>query len=187
MLLKSGDRILTTHVGQLPRTRDAEATFWSSRKTAKNSIQPMLAGEMDKALRHVRQQQLEAGIDAATTASSGDRLSDLVWSQRCRLCRRVERRPAPRVEEFPSWLLSDAALSHPRRATRRPEAQGRTSSTAISNRSPTRPRRPSNACESCTSVFRAFHSAASPASSRPRCQRLFTRRMTTISDAIALR
>ena len=61
-MITSRDRILTTHVGSLPRNeklsdllirREAGETFDAAEMTA----------EMDKAVRHVVEQQKEAGID----------------------------------------------------------------------------------------------------------------------------
>ena len=61
-MITSRDRILTTHVGSLPRNeklsdllvrREASETFDAAEMTS----------EMDKAVRHVVTKQMEAGID----------------------------------------------------------------------------------------------------------------------------
>jgi Methionine synthase II (cobalamin-independent) len=68
-MITSRDRILTTHVGSLPRNeklsdllvrREASETFDAAEMTS----------EMDKAVRHVVEQQKKPGSISATTASS---------------------------------------------------------------------------------------------------------------------
>ncbi|MEX0590107.1 MAG: cobalamin-independent methionine synthase II family protein [Xanthobacteraceae bacterium] len=61
-MLKSRDRILTTHVGSLPRNEPLSDLL--VRREARETIEPALMnGEMDKAVRHVVAKQKEAGID----------------------------------------------------------------------------------------------------------------------------
>ncbi|MEX2126802.1 MAG: cobalamin-independent methionine synthase II family protein [Xanthobacteraceae bacterium] len=61
-MLKSRDRILTTHVGSLPRNETLSDLL--VRREAREKIEPALMnGEMDKAVRHVVAKQKEAGID----------------------------------------------------------------------------------------------------------------------------
>ncbi|MGC1252212.1 MAG: cobalamin-independent methionine synthase II family protein, partial [Xanthobacteraceae bacterium] len=61
-MLLSRDRILTTHVGSLPRNETLSDLL--VKQEDREKLDPtMLAGEMDKAVRHVVSKQLEAGID----------------------------------------------------------------------------------------------------------------------------
>jgi 5-methyltetrahydropteroyltriglutamate--homocysteine methyltransferase len=61
-MILSRDRILTTHVGSLPRNETLSELL-----VAQEDGQPydskVLAAEMDKAVRHVVRQQMQAGID----------------------------------------------------------------------------------------------------------------------------
>jgi 5-methyltetrahydropteroyltriglutamate--homocysteine methyltransferase len=61
-MLTSRDRILTTHVGSLPRN-DALSDMLVRREAGEAFDEKLLAGEMDKAVRLVVQKQAEAGID----------------------------------------------------------------------------------------------------------------------------
>lgn len=61
-MLTSRDRILTTHVGSLPRN-DALSDMLVRREAGEAFDKRLLADEMDKAVRHVVQKQAEAGID----------------------------------------------------------------------------------------------------------------------------
>ena len=61
-MLASRDRILTTHVGSLPRNEKLSDML--VRREAGEAFDPAeMAAEMDKAVRHVVQKQAEAGID----------------------------------------------------------------------------------------------------------------------------
>jgi 5-methyltetrahydropteroyltriglutamate--homocysteine methyltransferase len=61
-MLLSRDRILTTHVGSLPRN-EALSDLLMKREAGENYDPKLLAAEMDKAVRHVVEKQIAAGID----------------------------------------------------------------------------------------------------------------------------
>src|SRR6202171_4868591 len=61
-MITSRDRILTTHVGSLPRN-DALSELLVSREEGKPIDENKLATEMDKAVRQIVEQQSKAGID----------------------------------------------------------------------------------------------------------------------------
>jgi 5-methyltetrahydropteroyltriglutamate--homocysteine methyltransferase len=61
-MITSRDRILTTHVGSLPRNEKLSDLL--VRREASEAFEPAeMAAEMDKAVRHVVEQQKKAGID----------------------------------------------------------------------------------------------------------------------------
>src|SRR5208283_1836038 len=58
----SHDRILTTHVGSLPRNETLSALL--VQREEGGAVDPVrLSGEMDRAVRHVIERQAAAGID----------------------------------------------------------------------------------------------------------------------------
>src|SRR5712692_6602081 len=61
-MIFSRDRILTTHVGSLPRNEKLSELLMMQEE-GKSFDPKMLAEEMDKAVRHVVAQQMAAGID----------------------------------------------------------------------------------------------------------------------------
>src|SRR5271170_7228943 len=61
-MILSRDRILATHVGSLPRSQ-ALSDLLIDREEGKPLDEKQLAGEMDRAVRHVIAKQAEAGID----------------------------------------------------------------------------------------------------------------------------
>jgi 5-methyltetrahydropteroyltriglutamate--homocysteine methyltransferase len=61
-MISSRDRILTTHVGSLPRN-DQLSELLMAREEGKVFDPKVLGAEMDKAVRHVVQRQVAAGID----------------------------------------------------------------------------------------------------------------------------
>src|SRR5215469_2620750 len=61
-MIFSRDRILTTHVGSLPRN-ETLSDLLIAQEEGKSYDERLMAAEMDKAVRHVVQKQLEAGID----------------------------------------------------------------------------------------------------------------------------
>ncbi len=61
-MILSRNRILTTHVGSLPRNETLSALLVAQEEGQPHDSK-VLAGEMDKAVRHVVRQQMEAGID----------------------------------------------------------------------------------------------------------------------------
>src|SRR5579863_3271354 len=61
-MLLSRDRILTTHVGSLPRG-EAISDLLIAREAGEKIDETKFAAELDKAVRHVVAKQKEAGID----------------------------------------------------------------------------------------------------------------------------
>src|SRR5215470_3508399 len=61
-MIFSRDRILTTHVGSLPRN-EALSELLMAQEEGKSFDAKLLAAEMDKAVRHVVDKQVSAGID----------------------------------------------------------------------------------------------------------------------------
>ena len=61
-MILSRDRILTTHVGSLPRN-EALSEFLVRREAGESYEAALLDAEMEKAIRHVVAKQKEAGID----------------------------------------------------------------------------------------------------------------------------
>src|SRR5215469_13953935 len=61
-MILSRDRILTTHVGSLPRN-ETLSDLLIAQEEGKPYDPKFLAEHMDKAVRHVVQKQVEAGID----------------------------------------------------------------------------------------------------------------------------
>ncbi len=61
-MLFSRDRILTTHVGSLPRNEKL-SDLLMAQEEGKDFDADVMADEMDKAVRHVVRKQMEAGID----------------------------------------------------------------------------------------------------------------------------
>jgi 5-methyltetrahydropteroyltriglutamate--homocysteine methyltransferase len=61
-MILSRDRILTTHVGSLPRN-ETLSDLLIAQEQGKSYDPALLAEEMDKAVRHVVRRQMEAGID----------------------------------------------------------------------------------------------------------------------------
>src|SRR5262245_47184591 len=62
-MIFSRDRILTTHVGSLPRNEKL-SDLLMAQEEEKNYDAKVLADEMDKAVRHVVKAQMDAGIDS---------------------------------------------------------------------------------------------------------------------------
>src|SRR5271168_215017 len=61
-MILSRDRILTTHVGSLPRN-ETLSDLLIAQEEGKSLDAKLLADEMDKAVRHVVKKQMAAGID----------------------------------------------------------------------------------------------------------------------------
>jgi 5-methyltetrahydropteroyltriglutamate--homocysteine methyltransferase len=61
-MLTSPDRILTTHVGSLPRN-ETLSTMLVAREAGEKVDEAAFVAELDKAVRHVVQKQKEAGVD----------------------------------------------------------------------------------------------------------------------------
>jgi 5-methyltetrahydropteroyltriglutamate--homocysteine methyltransferase len=69
-MIFSRDRILTTHVGSLPRNEKL-SDLLMMQEEGKSYDPKALAGEMDKAVRHVVQEQVAAGIDIGNDGEQG--------------------------------------------------------------------------------------------------------------------
>ena len=61
-MIFSRDRILTTHVGSLPRNEKL-SDLLMAQEEGKDYDPKVLSSEMDQAVRHVVRKQMEAGID----------------------------------------------------------------------------------------------------------------------------
>ena len=61
-MIFSRDRILTTHVGSLPRNEKL-SDLLMAQEEGKEYDPKVLSSEMDQAVRHVVRKQMEAGID----------------------------------------------------------------------------------------------------------------------------
>ena len=69
-MISSRDRILTTHVGSLPRNEKL-SDLLMAQEEQKNYDPKVLAAEMDSAVRHVVKAQMEAGIDVGNDGEQG--------------------------------------------------------------------------------------------------------------------
>ena len=69
-MIFSRDRILTTHVGSLPRNEKL-SDLLMAQEEGKSYDPKVLTDEMDKAVRHVVEQQVEAGIDIGNDGEQG--------------------------------------------------------------------------------------------------------------------
>ena len=113
-MISSRDRILTTHVGSLPRNEKL-SDLLMAQEEGKSFDPKVLTAEMDSAVRHVVKAQMDAGIDVGNDGEQRpDRLPDLCAAAHVRLCRRVEAPPRPGVRRVSRTAgLSDAALPEP--------------------------------------------------------------------------
>ena len=113
-MIFSRDRILTTHVGSLPRNEKL-SDLLMAQEEGKPHDPKVLADEMDKAVRHVVKAQMDAGIDVGNDGEQRPhRVPDLCAAAHVRLRRRVEAPPRPRVRGVPRPArLPDAALPEP--------------------------------------------------------------------------
>ena len=88
-MLQNRDRILTTHVGSLPR--NAVLSDLLLRREAGEAIDPaMTAREMDRAVRETVAAQAAAGIDIGTMASSSASASRPTSRRACRGRRQIQ-------------------------------------------------------------------------------------------------
>jgi len=105
-MILSRDRILTTHVGSLPRNETLSDLLIAQEEGASYDAK-LLAAEMDKAVRHVVEKQVEAGIDVAMTASSAASDFRLMCRSACRAspaCRSAAAAASSR--NFPIWSVT---------------------------------------------------------------------------------
>ena len=123
-MILSRNRILTTHVGSLPRS-EALSEMLIDREEGKPLAPPQLADEMDRAVRHVIAKQAEAGIDIG---NDGEQqrvgFQTYVPSRMSGFAGESKRRRGRDFEEFPA-LVDDLMRRFPKRSRMQnaPEAQ----------------------------------------------------------------
>ena len=125
-MIQSRDRILTTHVGSLPRN-ETLSDLLIAQEEGKAYDEKLLAGEMDKAVRHVVQKQVEAGIDVGNDGEQRRIGFQTYVPQRMSGFGGVsKRRRGKEFEEFPELLayLVRRFPNPPKSQQGAPEAQG---------------------------------------------------------------
>ena len=137
-MILSRDRILTTHVGSLPRN-EALSEMLIDREEGKPLSEAQLADEMDRAVRHVIAKQAEAGIDIGNDGEQ-QRVGFQTYVPRrmSGFAGESKRRRGRDFEEFPD-LVEDLMRRFPKRSRMQnaPEAQAELhylDSSAISTR-----------------------------------------------------
>jgi len=123
-VITSRDRILTTHVGSLPRN-EVLSELLIDREEAKPLDSNVLALEMDRAVRHILEKQAEAGIDIANDGEQQRVGFQTYVAQRMSgFAGHSKRRRAIDFEEFPE-LVADLVRRFPKRSRMQnaPEAQ----------------------------------------------------------------
>lgn len=124
IMLTSRDRILTTHVGSLPRN-EVLSELLIDREEGKSLDERHLAQEMDRAVRHILEKQAEAGIDIANDGEQ-QRVGFQTYVPRrmSGFAGESKRRRGIDFEEFPE-LVADLARRFPKRSRMQnaPEAQ----------------------------------------------------------------
>src|SRR6202142_331995 len=100
-MIFSRDRILTTHVGSLPRNEKLSDLL--VRREAGEKFDPAeMASEMDRAVRHVVEKQASAGIDIGNDGEQQRVGFQTYVPQRMRGFGGVSKpRRGPELEEFP--------------------------------------------------------------------------------------
>jgi 5-methyltetrahydropteroyltriglutamate--homocysteine methyltransferase len=124
-MLISRDRILTTHVGSLPRNQKLSDML--VRREAGEAFDPNeLAAEMDKAVRHVVEKQAEAGIDIGNDGEQQRVGFQTYVPQRMSGFAGVsKRRRGKEFEEFPELVkYLTHRFPHVSKQQNAPEAQG---------------------------------------------------------------
>jgi 5-methyltetrahydropteroyltriglutamate--homocysteine methyltransferase len=124
-MLISRDRILTTHVGSLPRN-ETLSQLLVNREEGAAIDQAQLAREMDGAVRHVVEKQVEAGIDIGNDGEQQRVGFQTYVPQRMSgFAGESKRRRSRDYEEFPA-LVEVLKLRFPKRSRMQnaPEAQG---------------------------------------------------------------
>jgi 5-methyltetrahydropteroyltriglutamate--homocysteine methyltransferase len=122
-MLTSADRILTTHVGSLPRNERLSDLL--IRQEAGEAIDTLALGrEIEAATRHVIDSQVKAGIDVGNDGEQS-RVGFQTYVPRC-MCGfggESKRPPARDQVEFPSYFrLMNARFPHSARVTNAPAA-----------------------------------------------------------------
>jgi 5-methyltetrahydropteroyltriglutamate--homocysteine methyltransferase len=103
-MITSRDRILTTHVGSLPRNEKL-SDLLMAQEEGKSYDPALLAREMDDAVRHVVRKQMEAGIDSGNDGEQGRIGFQTYVPQRMSGFGGVsQRRRGREFEEFPELL-----------------------------------------------------------------------------------
>ena len=125
-MIVSRDRILTTHVGSLPRN-DKLSDLLVRRRPASRIDTAEMAAEMDKAVRHVVDKQVEAGIDIGNDGEQQRVGFQTYVPQRMSGFGGIsKRRRGKEFEEFPELVAEpDAALSPCQQAAERAGVPGR--------------------------------------------------------------
>jgi methionine synthase II (cobalamin-independent) len=136
-MIFSRDRILTTHVGSLPRN-ETLSDLLVAQEEGKPLDPKVIAAEMDKAVRHVVEKQTEAGIDVGNDGEQRRIGFQTYVPQRMSGFAGISKRRRGReFEEFPELMTY--------LMRRRP-----TSNIAISSRSPKRPKASTGSPMNCT-------------------------------------
>jgi 5-methyltetrahydropteroyltriglutamate--homocysteine methyltransferase len=124
-MIISRDRILATHVGSLPRN-DALSTLLVAREEGAAIDKAQLDAEMDRAVRHVVEQQVKAGIDIGNDGEQQRVGFQTYVPQRMTgFAGESKRRRSRDYEEYPE-LVDDLMRRFPKRSRMQnaPEAQG---------------------------------------------------------------
>lgn len=124
-MIISGDRILTTHVGSLPRN-DKLSDMLIRREAGEAFDAAEMAAEMDKAVRHVVRKQAEAGIDIGNDGEQQRVGFQTYVPQRMAGFAGVSKRRRGReFEEFPEIMhYFRHRFPHVSKQQNAPEAQG---------------------------------------------------------------
>ena len=138
-MITSRDRILTTHVGSLPRN-ERLSELLMAQEEGKDYDPKVLASEMDKAVRHVVTKQMEAGIDIGNDGEQRRISFQTYVPQRMTGFGGVSKRRRGReFEEFPellSYLMR--RFPNPAKINRALRKRRPISNTRTSSRSPTK-------------------------------------------------
>ena len=124
-MIISRDRILATHVGSLPRN-DALSTLLVAREEGAVIDKARLDAEMDRAVHHVVEQQVKAGIDIGNDGEQQRVGFQTYVTQRMTgFAGESKRRRSRDYEEFPK-LVDDLMRRFPKRSRMQnaPEARG---------------------------------------------------------------
>ena len=124
-MISSRDRILTTHVGSLPRN-DKLSDLLVKREAGEKFDPAEMAAEMDKAVRHVVDKQVDAGIDIGNDGEQQRVGFQTYVPQRMSGFGGVSKRRRGReFEEFPELVASlMRRFPHVSRQQNAPECQG---------------------------------------------------------------
>src|SRR6516162_9846191 len=95
-MIHSRDRILTTHVGSLPRS-ESLSDLLIRREAGESYDRGQFEAEMEKAVRHVVNRQKEAGIDLGNDGEQQRVGFQTYVPAHVRLCRRIQAPARSRV------------------------------------------------------------------------------------------